>query len=579
MVSKEVLLNRFNEHTGTPRGGQRNNRDAARRPAFRQSHKARLAALALTVTALLLGVAVSSAVDTIPPARIQDLRVVTSGSFPAWVAPSLVRIGPSDAAGTLTEMELYAARGESESFQVIVRAPAGGLTNVRVSASNLTGPGASVIAARNLSLFREHYVYLAQASPDWRGTNRPSGVPGWFPDGLIPSVDPDTGAPLSGAQLTAFPFALEAGKNQPVWIDVKVPRGTLAGRYTGIVDVTANEGTAQVSVALTVWGFDLPVQPKLKSSFPYSASVGIASYKELLRNRLMPTGVSTSDERALIDSLGLNAASTGPWSGADIGTCTMSAAPSVSTFQQLAARHQPGLLLYDYSADEIGRCATQLAPTIKAWARNMHQAGINNLITMTPKRILFDDGSGTGRSAVDIWVMLPVTYDEVPDSVAYVLSKGDMAWSYNCLVQDSYSPKWEIDFSPLDFRIQPGFINQSLGLTGLLYWRIDVWTSDPWNNVNYAEGSGVYPGEAKLVYPGTQVGIPGVAPSIRLKWLRDGADDFDYIQILKDQGQGDFALGVARTVGQDWHTWTRDPVALENARRQLGQKIHTILNP
>jgi hypothetical protein len=38
---------------------------------------------------------------------------------------------------------------------------------------------------------------------------------------------------------------------------------------------------------------------------------------------------------------------------------------------------QPGLMLYDYSADEIGHC-TNLYPTIRQWAKNMHQAGIKN---------------------------------------------------------------------------------------------------------------------------------------------------------------------------------------------------------
>ncbi|MFH1018702.1 MAG: glycoside hydrolase domain-containing protein [Pseudomonadota bacterium] len=518
----------------------------------------------------------SPAASTVTPA-------CPSGGLTVWVAPSLARVGPSDAAGTLTQVELYAARGEYESFQVVVRAPTGGLTNVRVSSSSLAGPAGSVIAARNVTLFREHYVFISESSPDWRGANRPSGTPGWFPDGLIPSVDPDTGAALSGAELTAFPFALNAGNNQPIWIDIFVPRGITAGRYTGTINVTANEGNANVSVGLTVWGFDLPVQPSLKSSFSFTGTASTAKNKELLRNRLMPIPVDSSTERALIDGFGLNSTETGPWgnSKCDYNTKvgSMDPAPSVSTFQQVAAAHQSDLLRYVYSADEIGACASSLAPTIKAWARNMHQAGLKNLITMSPVPELYDDGSGTGASAVDIWVMLPVLYDGAVDRVNYVLAKGDMAWSYNCLVQDYDSPKWEIDFAPINFRIQPGFINQSLGLSGLLYWRVDVWTDDPWNNVDYVEGGGHYPGEAKLVYPGTQVGIPGVAPSIRLKWLRDGVDDYDYIQILKERGQSDFALNVARTVGQDWHTWTRDPVALESARQELGQEIHDILNP
>jgi len=42
-------------------------------------------------------------------------------------------------------------------------------------------------------------------------------APGWYPDALIPFTDPDTGKPLSGASLTAVPFEVNAGKNQPVW--------------------------------------------------------------------------------------------------------------------------------------------------------------------------------------------------------------------------------------------------------------------------------------------------------------------------------------------------------------------------
>ncbi len=104
--------------------------------------------------------------------------------------------------------------------------------------------------------------------------------------------------------------------------------------------------------------------------------------------------------------------------------------------------------------------------------------------------------------------------------------------------------------------MQPGFINESLGLNGLLYWRVDNWSSDPWNNVyGYAGG---YPGEGMLVYPGAQVGLPGqVVPSMRLKYLRDGVDDYDYVELLKQAGQGDWALSVCRTIGPDWSNWTR----------------------
>jgi hypothetical protein len=269
-----------------------------------------------------------------------------------------------------------------------------------------------------------------------------------------------------------------------------------------------------------------------------------------------------------MDSYGLSTTNVGFWSGAALDNCAMAPAPSVAEFRAAAATQEADLQLYDYSADEIDGC-TSLYITLKQWARNMHQAGINHLVTMTPTPELYDDGSGTGRSAVDIWVLLPKMYDNGKARVLHVQQKGDQVWSYNCLIQDDYSPKWQIDFSPLNFRLQPGFINQSLGLTGLLYWKADLWTADPWNDVGGYSAS--YPGEGMLVYPGQQVGLAGVAPSMRLKWLRDGVEDYEYIELLKARGTGEWALEMARTVGPDWKDWTRSPEMVEETRRQLGE--------
>jgi hypothetical protein len=44
---------------------------------------------------------------------------------------------------------------------------------------------------------------------------------------------------------------------------------------------------------------------------------------------------------------------------------------------------------------------------------------------------------------------------------------------------------------------------------------------------------------------------------MRLKWLLDGVEDYEYIQILKNFGRVDLALQIARSVGADWTHWTR----------------------
>jgi hypothetical protein len=402
---------------------------------------------------------------------------------------------------------------------------------------------------------------------------------GWYPDALIPFNDPDTGKPLSGAKISAVPFDVKAGNNQPIWVDLQVPQSAQAGNYTGTYTVTSNQGTFTGTIALKVWNFAMPAAPALKSSFLFFQAGTLAAQRELLRNKISPLSTNPADQPLLMKEHGLSATQTGPFSGADVGRCAMSPAPSVSQFKSVAAAQQPGLLLYDYSADEIGHC-TSLYPTIRQWANNMHQAGIKNLISMSPTPALYSDGSGSGRSAVDIWVLLPVMYNNSKKNVDEVMKKGDDVWSYNTLVQDAYSPKWLIDFDPVNFRIQPGFISQSLNLTGLLYWRVDKWPSDPWNNVNNAGtySSSNYPGEGMLVYPGGPVGVKGVVASMRLKWLRDGVEDYDYVKILKDLGKADLAMEITRSVGPDWTNWTRDPKAIETARLKLGEAIDQIMN-
>jgi hypothetical protein len=496
-----------------------------------------------------------------------------------WVTSSLQRTSQTGAASSGTQAQISGGKGEYESFQIVVRGPASGLSNVNVTVSDLTGPGNAVIPSSSFSLFREHYVYVNLSSPNWGGSNQPLGA-GWYADGLIPFNDPSTGASLanSSAALKAVPFNLNANTNQPIWVDVLIPRSAVAGQYSGTFTVTSNQGNATGTISLTVWNFTLPMKSSLRSSFLYWNNSSLAANQELLRNKLEPIRTDTSQQSTLMSNFGLGGVGLPFWSGADMGTCTMSAAPSVSQIQASAAAQAPGLDRYVYSADEIDACPG-LFSTMKQWGNNLHQAGVKNLVTMSPTAALFDDGSNSGRSAVDIWVVLPLMYDGAASAVNQAIAKGDQVWSYNALVQDSYSPKWTIDFAPINFRIQPGFINQSLGLTGLLYWKVDGWNaSDPWNQVNNTGvfSSNNYPGDGHLVYPGTQVGISGVAPSMRLKWLRDGVEDYEYVAMLKAAGQGNQALSLSRTAGANWSSWTRDPNVLASVRQQLGALLDQV---
>jgi hypothetical protein len=502
-------------------------------------------------------------------------------SMPVWVLRSSERAGQTDRPGDRTSAELFAAQGEYESFQIVIQAPAGGLTNVNVSMSDLTDANGNVIGQSRFTLYREHYVRIDQSSPDRGGPNRPRSA-GWFTDPLIPFIDPHSGKPPKSAIFTAAPFDVTPSRNQPIWIDVYVPPGTTPGEYTATATITSDEASVNVPVKLTVWNFSLPLKPSMKSVFLYWTSLDSNTVTELLKHKIMPQKLAgnSSSERSLIDTLGLTATTMGFWSGADVSNCWMRPAPSVEEFRHAASSHQRDLVLLNYTADEVDQC-TNLYPAMQNWARNMHAAGVRNLVVMTPVSQLFDDGSGNGKPAVDVWVVLPSAYVKSSNMVAQARATGSEIWSYNALVQDGYSPKWLIDFDPIGMRLQAGFISQSLNLTGLLYWRIDRWGTDPWNNVNNQGvfNSSNYPGEGVLVYPGGPAGIAGAVPSIRLKQLRDGIEDYEFVEILKQRGRGDWAREQIQSVGRDWTNWTRDGNALESVRRQLGSEIQRLSAP
>lgn len=509
----------------------------------------------------------------------QDAAPVAAGrEWAVWTTSGMERVRRADQPVRRPDVNIWAARGEYEPFQIVVTARTDPVTDVNLDASDLTGPGGSTIPATALVFYREHYVQVTSPSPDPGHGNRPLGK-GWYPDALIPFVDPQSGRRPSG-ELVAAPFDVTPNTNQPVWVDVHIPVDARPGVYRGSVRVSSSQQDARIPISVHVWGFALPLKPTLKSSFGMHEPnlTDRRVHELLLRHRIMPESVNPGDAREFEEKLGLNTTALRFWGNSNRNTCTMDRSPTPAQIASAARLYPSDLPVYIYPADEIDPCPN-LFNTVRDWAANMHAADprIGNLVTVSPKQTLYDDGSGTGRSAVDIWTLLPKMYEAARPHVLSLQAKGAEVWSYTALVQDSYSPKWEIDFSPINYRIQPGFISQSLGLTGILYWRVDLWSRAPWQDMHgYSIEGNFYPGEGMLVYPGKEAGVASVVPSMRLKWIREGIEDYEYIAILKRLGRGAWALDMARRVGADWRNWTRDPATLESVRRELGNEIERL---
>ncbi|MBV9265666.1 MAG: hypothetical protein JO061_05805, partial [Acidobacteriaceae bacterium] len=326
------------------------------------------------IAVLLLGPAPGVEAPSVKPLDAQSsLRIST--------ALSLVRIPLRGPVPSASAVHLWTAGGEFESFQIVVGASRSRISKVNISVFDLKGPHGSSISKSHFQLYLEHYVHVSRSSPDLGGTNRP-GPPGLYPDALIPFRERASMSRIQPAELSAAPFDIEANTNQPVWVDLFTPRNAAPGNYTGAFEVHSDQGSVTGKITVTVWNFSLPLTPTLKSSFAFgNGDAGtLGEEKELLTNKVSPISSAPENERTLIDDFGLTAKNLGFFSNANYGHCVMDAPPTVREIKRKAEHQQHDLFLYNYTADEIGDC-TFLYDMLKQWARNLHLAGIKNLVT------------------------------------------------------------------------------------------------------------------------------------------------------------------------------------------------------
>ncbi len=508
------------------------------------------------------GVAVQAPVSTKPQMII-------------WVTNVLTRVQPTDPPGTSTAAAIKAARNEAEAVQVIVRAPSTtNLSGVNVTVSDLVGP--KTITKSNIALYRVHYVPVTTRSEfpnnGWYSPN----LPGDWPDALVPSTVP-------GGIYQSFPFSVQAGQNQPIWVEIYVPKGSPAGSYTGTVTVTAT-GQSPVTVPLTlaVWGFTLPDKPALASDFwgydlwmttNYSYSTGADRFT--LRNNLY------TDLRQHRIGFGLTD-STGPFPKASLDAILQQQARIQSPWNMTDANLQE--LVSAYGADQLFSQHYDEPQTVSqinaindpnGEVQRYRRNGVPELLTVSWSSELIN-GEYAGWSAnVDIFA--GVHFALIPFTNAQKkLNEGKAIWSYSAGMQPNEAPTWLLDYDLIHFRIAP-WLDYSTGLSGFLYWTPVNWCGgDPWTNSGIPS-SGCESNrnmDGVFYFPGDRVGAPNAAiPSARLKAIRDGVEDYDYLALLADLGDPILAKNLAKALASAFDSWNHDPAAVLVAREQAAARI------
>lgn len=493
-----------------------------------------------------------------------------------WVTNSLDRMTQKSSTGNTKNVTVQGAKGEWESFQVIIKAGSNTVTINELSFTRFK-QGNKTIPASALTLYREHFIKVDTPTIQFGGTvyTNPSLGKGKYADALIPFVDPETGAALSGAKYDAIPYTADANEIAAFWIDIQIPQEQASGKYMSTFTLKTSAGDYSGTITLQVYDFVLPVRSTLYSHFQTWLPYNVSERKVLLRNRLSPGYVYPPDDAVLVP-LGLNCANLGFWSGADILSCQMDPPPPANEMNAEVNAHDPSLLLYNFSADEISDCPN-LYDDVKAWSRTTRAAGANQLITMVPVPQVANNG--TGKPAVDIFSMLPKQLMEYNENVKVAPKLGSQVWMYNALAQDPHSPKWLIDFSPIGFR-NVGMLSARQGLTGILNWSIDfgIYEGDKvWDDgyVYYNNDGFAFVGEGNMLYPGRQAGINELVQSMRLKWLRDAVEDYEYFHLLQQCGQEQYAQEQMKLVARNWYRWSKNIDSLLLVRNNLATAIQS----
>ncbi|MCX6624260.1 MAG: DUF4091 domain-containing protein [Acidobacteria bacterium] len=520
-------------------------------------------------------------------------------------------------------VDLFAGRNEFEPFQIVLRANTRDLSGVDIAFSNFRSAEGAEISRNNVTVYLEAFVNLTRPSSI-------EGGEGLWPDPLIPRVDR-----YLGEARNAFPFTLLRGRNQPLWVEIFVPVAARPGRYSGSAHISLGR-TVQFSVPinLTVWRFALPSTSTLRSSFGLSGINVLKQHRGRYTNdtelhaltelytraallhristhggSMQPPAFSHRDGRMQLDWRKYDA-EVGPFldgvaipegeplHGARATSVEIRSPKVFETEEQEKSywtewtRHFQakgwGDRLFLYLWDEP---AGRDFPAVLRRGRVSVRATprLRNLVTVPFTRKL--------EEVVQIWVPLVNCLevkpgyadfcDETPPFAVYArqTQPGKGLWFYQSCASHGCNivggpyftgwPSYMIDAPGAANRVMQ-WLAWKFRMEGELYYSMNEaygQGNDPWVNVYLFGGNG----DGTLFYPGRPARIGGrrdiPIESIRLKLIREGMEDYEYLALLARLKGRKLADQCANRIVKEPYLWESRPEVFLEVRRELGASL------
>ena len=568
---------------------------------------------------------------------VDDCEKVKQDDLEHWAKTS-----PRNTVWDGRTINIFGARNEIVAFQVIIESRNGGATDVNVFLDSLScgsavikntvqGSGPFNFVGKKIELFTESYVNVTERSDWWLASARPLSDAlhtGWIPDALIPFEVKGKFTHGSGGA----PFAIEGSKNQGVWIDVFIPNGVPAGVYGGTVRVIERDTTRfSIPLSLTVYDFDLPDVPHLHNFFfwgwptisqRHGEADNSPAYWRLFHtyeNVFHRHRMDLVDGTRTLDTFQVRLAGyyTGDYytpaygyegPGTGVGNQTYSIGtydqptdgwrsgffPDTPAAWQAAANrwegwfreHAPGILRFKYMEDEPPYEHWPDVRTKAGWIKSSPGVGkdLDILVTTRMGEELYgyitiwltggqagwpDKGGTTG-------------YD-IPVAEAR-RAAGEKVGIYNGQ-RPSYGDPTAIDDFAADARVN-AWICWKYHVDLYFLWETAFYTNatgNPWAQPQV--GSIIYTGE-DTVWASDSRGIPGPIVSIRMKNMRRGFQDYEYLWLARASHIETAEIvwhvvpaafndynGKTFTSQRDQPTWASRGYVFEQARRRLADQI------
>lgn len=467
------------------------------------------------------------------------------------------------------ELSLNAAKGEYESRQVLLYSPERDLTDVTLECSPLTADGGQTIPAGELLFAPVGYCRYHVPSD--------LSIHGYWPEPILTFLKE---------------FSVKRGDVQSLWYRAHVPRQQQAGVYHGTVTVRPKDAPAcTLPVNLRVWDFERPKWPRLRvvvgcnQPGPFEMSYG-----------LNPGTIYGFEDKWIEEfpkwaAAGATAINLGYIWGKQMDQQTKlpTEAQLNEWVAQIGKRYraatEAGLreACYVYLFDEA---TAEWDPAMRMVSARLRREFPDLLLLTTASLPWY--GAGT-LEAINGWCPLTSQYNL--EAAAEARRLGRQVWWYTCNSPEKPYANLMMTHPAMDARLLMGFMAFAYQTDGFLYYatRGGNWantpaiTDGPYTNWPIVDNSPDH------LY---QKGPEGPLPSLRLEAMRDGLEDYDLLWQARGDAAGLRERGLilppeladlqrrvtplfapGNELVQSLTSYSEDPVALETARRQLGEYV------